>query len=394
MGKTLYIIDGYAQIFRAYYAIRTPMQSPNTGEPTNAVFGFTGMLLKLLAQHSPDYVIVAVDAPGRTFRDDLYRQYLELHPAHAATFAAQEEAKQQAIAQGQAAPQTETPQLEAPQPETPTPAEVGTGEPAPVPRYESYKGTRQATPDALSAQIERIFEVIDTLGIPIIGKRGLEADDVIATLVQQTLDDPAYKDVDIRIISRDKDLEQLLGERVALFDVHTNVTLDAPGLQASKGITPAQVVDVMALTGDTVDNVPGVEGIGLKTAAQLIQQWGDVESLMANLDQIKGKRREMLERARPFLPISKQMVTLKRDAELPFPLADVLRDAQMRPPDLQTVLPLFQELGFNRYQEEARRLAAPRAPTPVETKTDAPKNTRKQKQAASKATDENEAEGG
>lgn len=351
MAKTLYIIDGYAQIFRAYYAIRTPMHSPTTGELTNAVFGFTGMLLKLLALHSPDYVIVAVDAPGRTFRDDLYRQYLELHPAHAATFAAQQEATDA----GEAAPADTMPQPETPRPEA---GEAPTSE-TPAVRYESYKGTRQATPDGLSAQIERIFEVIDTLGIPIIGKRGLEADDVIATLVQQTLDDPAYADIDIRIISRDKDLEQLLGERVALFDVHTNVTLDAPALHASKGITPEQVIDVMALTGDTVDNVPGVEGIGLKTAAQLIQQYGDVENLLANLDKIKGKRREMLERARPFLPISKQMVTLKRDAELPFPLPDVLRDAQTRTLDLPTVLSLFQELGFNRYQDEARRLAAP-----------------------------------
>ncbi len=361
MAKTLYIIDGYAQIFRAYYAIRTPMHSPTTGELTNAVFGFTGMLLKLLALHSPDYVIVAVDAPGRTFRDDLYRQYLELHPAHAAAFAAQqEEARQQALAQGEAAPQLETPQIETPTPEV---GEAPTAE-TPTARYESYKGTRQATPDGLSAQIERIFEVIDTLGIPIIGKRGLEADDVIATLVQQTLDDPSCADIDIRIISRDKDLEQLLGERVALFDVHTNVTLDAPALHATKGITPEQVIDVMALTGDTVDNVPGVEGIGLKTAAQLIQQYGDVENLLANLDKIKGKRREMLERARPFLPISKQMVTLKRDAELPFPLPDVLRDAQTRTLDLPTVLPLFQELGFNRYQDEARRLAVAFATAP------------------------------
>ena len=352
MPKTLYIIDGYAQIFRAYYAIRTPMQSPNTGEPTNAVFGFTGMLLKLLALHQPDYVIVALDAPGRTFRDDLYRQYLELHPANA-PFALPPDT-QAADTTGDASEgsgeESKTPLPEIPSGETPT-VEAG------VARYAQYKGTRQATPDSLSAQIYRILEVIDTFNIPILGQPGLEADDVIATLVQKILDNPAHGDLNIRIISRDKDLEQLLHERVALFDVHTNETLDVAGLQTSKGISPSQVVDVMALTGDTVDNVPGVEGIGLKTAVQLVKQFGDVETLLQSLDQIKGKRRENLEKARPFLPISKQMVTLKRDADLPFPLEGVLQDARTRSLDLQALLTLFQELGFNRYQEEARRLA-------------------------------------
>ena len=349
MPKTLYIIDGYAQVFRAYYAIRTPMQSPHTGEPTNAVFGFTGMLLKLLALHRPDYVIVALDAPGKTFRDDLYKRYLELHPANTGMAGTQGDAPLSGDGAGENEPQAEVSPVE----ET---GAVGPPDPN-AGRYAVYKGTRQATPDALSAQIYRILEVVDTLNIPIIGQPGLEADDVIACLVQQTLDSPDYADVDIRILSNDKDLEQLLNARVSIFNVYTNEMLDVAGLQNNKGISPGQVVDVMALTGDTVDNVPGVEGIGLKTAAQLIQQFGNIENLLQNLDQIKGKRRENLEKARPYLPISKQMVTLKRDAELPFPLDGVLKDAQVQPPDLETLLPLFQELGFNRYQEEARRLA-------------------------------------
>src|ERR1019366_1180248 len=132
----LYLIDGYAQIFRAFYAIRTAMRSPETSEPTNAVFGFTGMLFKLLTQFQPDYVAVAIDVPGRTFRDDLYTQYLELHPANAGAVPAAAEPL----------PGTEPPSIVG--------ADIGeSGEPPiagpPQGRYVEYKGTRQATPDEL-----------------------------------------------------------------------------------------------------------------------------------------------------------------------------------------------------------------------------------------------------
>src|SRR5438309_4696904 len=290
MPETLYLIDGHAQIFRAYYAIRGGLRSPITGEPTGAVFGFTGMLLKLLSQFHPHYVVVAIDMPGKTFRDDLYDQ---------------------------------------------------------------YKGTRQAAPDDLPAQIPRILEVTELFGIPVTGEAGLEADDVIASITERVLNDPTCADVDIRIVSKDKDLEQLLGERVTMFDIHTDTTIDVASLWENKGITPSQVIDVLALTGDTVDNVPGVEGIGPRTAAQLIQQFGSIDGILANLDQIKGKRRENIEKARDLLSLSRQLVTLKRDADVPFSL----EAARIRPINLPTIIPLFQQLGFNRYQDEVRRLA-------------------------------------
>ena len=317
------------------------MFSPDTGEPTNAVFGFTGMLLKMLSKFQPDYVAVAIDAPGKTFRDDLYLQYLRLHPANA----------------GFSLPVVEKEVYGGPVDPLGGGEEQAAGEAGTVEtgRYMEYKGTRNATPDDLTYQIDRIFQVIQAFGIPIIGQSGIEADDVIATLVQQILDDPDKQDVHIRIVSKDKDLEQLLCDRVSIFDVHTDITRDVAGLQADKGITPAQVVDVMALTGDTVDNVPGVEGIGLKTAAQLVRQFGSMEGVLENLEQIKGKKRENLEKAREFLPISKAMVTLKRDADLPF----ALETARIKALDVDRLITLFQLLGFNRYQEEARRLATP-----------------------------------
>lgn len=327
MPETLYLIDGYAQIFRAYYAIRSGMHSPVTSEPTHAVFGFTGMLLKLFSEFDPHYVVVAMDAPGRTFRDTLYEGYQQL----------KSEAQEPALPAEEGAVSVLPPPVVTPEEE----------------RRAQYKGTRNATPDDLTAQVPRIFEVIEGFGIPILGQPGLEADDVIATITQRILDDPALSDVHIRILSKDKDLEQLIGERVSLFDIHTDTLLDRAALLASKGITPEQVIEVLALTGDTVDNIPGVNGIGPKTAAQLIQQYGSIEGIYEHIAEIKGKRRENLEQARAHLPLSRQLVTLERHADFPFSL----EAARVRPPDLNRLLTTFRQLGFNRFQQEAQSLA-------------------------------------
>jgi DNA polymerase I len=329
MPETLYLIDGYAQIFRAYYAIRSGMRSPVTSEPTNAVFGFTGMLFRLFSELDPDYVVVAIDAPGRTFRDDLYGQYREGKQA-----------------------ETASPDADAEIALLPASGVVSAEE-----RRAQYKGTREATPDDLNAQVPRIFEVIEGFGAPIVQQEGLEADDVIATIVQRILDNPAYNDIHIRIISKDKDLEQLIGDRVSLFDIHTDTIIDRAALLENKGITPEQVVDMLTLMGDTVDNIPGVEGIGPKTAAQLIQQYGSLEGIFEHIEEIKGKRRENLEKARAHLPLSRQLVTLERQGDFPFSLDT----ARVRPLDLNRLTTLFRQLGFNRYQQEAEHLAEAQA---------------------------------
>lgn len=290
MSKTLYLIDGFAQIFRAYYAIRNGMQSPVTGEPTHAVFGFTGMLLKLFNELKPDYVVVAVDAPGKTFRDEMYSE---------------------------------------------------------------YKATRDETPADLTAQIPRVFELVEGFGVPVIGKEGLEADDVIATITEKVLNDPNCQDVRIRIVSRDKDLEQLIGERVTLYDIHKDEEIDEATLWEKRGVKPHQVIDLLALVGDTADNVPGVPGIGPKTAAKLVQEYGGIDGLLENIDEIKGKRRENLEAAKETLPLARTLVTLKRDGDVPFDL----ESAKTGRIDVQKLLSLFQQLGFRRYQDEVRKLA-------------------------------------
>ena len=287
---TLYIIDTHAEIFRAYYAIRGGLTSSITGEATHAVFGFAGTLIRILMELEAKYIVAAIDTPGDTFRNELYSE---------------------------------------------------------------YKANRSPAPDDLVSQIHRILQLLDAFGILTLGKPELEADDIIASVTQAVLDDPEALDVDVSIISRDKDLEQLLGDRVTMLDLHNDKIIDERSLWETKGIKPSQVVDVLALMGDTSDNVPGVEKVGLKTAAQLIQQYGSIDGIFENIDEIKGKRRENLEKAQSQLPLSKQLVTLIRDADLDFSL----EQARVKPLDLQKIRPLLQELELRRYEQVVTKLA-------------------------------------
>ncbi len=308
---TVYIIDTHAEIFRAYYAIRSGLTSSITGEATHAVFGVAGTLIRILTQLQAKYIVAAIDTPGDTFRNELYSQ---------------------------------------------------------------YKANRSPAPDDLVTQIHRILQLLEAFGILTLGKPELEADDIIASVTQTILDDPEARDVDVTIISKDKDLEQLLGDRVTMLDLHNDKIIDEQTLWETKGIKPSQVVDALALMGDTSDNVPGVKKIGLKTAAHLIQQYGSIEGIFENIDEIKGKRRENLEKARSQLDLSRRLVTLKRDATLDFSI----EQARVKPLNLQKILPLFQELELKRYEQVVTELAggdATSAVTPTPT-------TRKERVAA------------
>ena len=318
--KTLYLIDGHAQFFRAFHAIRTPMTSPVTKEPTNATFGFIGMILKLLRELKPDYVAVAIDVSHDrgTFRSQL---------------------------------------------------------------YPDYKATRAEPPETLGPQIERCISILKAIGIPVIGVEGFEADDVIATIADQVAKDgerlehePA-EPLKLRIVSKDKDLAQLLADgKVEMYDIHTAELLDVARLKADKGITPEQVIDTLALSGDTVDNVPGVPGIGPKTAAELIAEWGTLDNLLANADKIKGKRGENIRNTAPLLPLSKQLVTLRKDA----PVTLNLRDAEVKNFPLARLEPILVELGFNRYQTELKTLLGAPTDAPLaQTSAPAPRRSSK-----------------
>ncbi len=310
---TLYLIDGYAQFFRAYHAIRTPMSSPVTKEPTNMTFGFVGMLLKLLRGEGkvmqasggkPDYVAVALDVSGDrgTFRSQL-------------------------------------------DPE--------------------YKAHRPPPPEDLFPQVERCLAILKEIGVPVIGAEGFEADDVMATLATRL--GAERPDLTIRMISKDKDLKQLLRKGssheatkarsgddggVELFDIHTDIAFGEDELERDTGLRPSQVVDMLALMGDSVDNVPGVEGVGEKTAAMLVKEYGTLDALIARAGEIKGKRGEKIREAIPKLGLSRELVTLRRDVPCEF----ALEGASTCGFKVARLLPILKELGFNRFQDEVRAL--------------------------------------
>ncbi|MBU6391293.1 MAG: DNA polymerase I [Planctomycetes bacterium] len=154
--------------------------------------------------------------------------------------------------------------------------------------YSEYKANRKPTPDELQVQIPLIYKIIRAYHIPIYAAKGYEADDVISSLVKVLSD----KHVEIVIVTSDKDMEQLLSPRVKIFNAKKNKMIDQEVLFREKGIRPVQVVDMLALSGDAVDNVPGVPGIGEKTALELIQKWGSLESVLTNIDHISGKKRQ------------------------------------------------------------------------------------------------------
>ncbi|MEM1107150.1 MAG: DNA polymerase I [Planctomycetota bacterium] len=306
-GRTLYLIDGHAQMFRAYHAIRGGMTSPITGEPTNATFAFAGLLLKLFDQYKPKYVAMAIDSNDKaTFRHEIYPE---------------------------------------------------------------YKGNRGEPPEDFAPQIPTMLEVARLMGIPILEVPGDEADDIMATLaVRLTTEDDATR---VRLVAKDKDLEQVLSDRVTLFDAHTDVELDVAGLKDKRGITPEQVIDYQTLIGDSTDNVPGVKGIGPKTATKLLDQFGSVANLLDNLDQLKGKQKENLENAKAdgSIELTRQLVTLKKDTVVDFELADAAVD--LATIDANKLDDLFQQLGFNRHRADLKKLLnapEPKAPKPVKSK--------------------------
>ena len=293
----LYLIDGHAQMFRAFFAIRTTMTSPVTGEPTNALFAFAGMLIKLYRDFTPTHVAMVTDGEGPTFRDELFDQ---------------------------------------------------------------YKANREAPPEDFEKQIPRMLEMAELFGIPVITIDGVEADDVMATLatrVEAGEFDDDLPDLRLRLVAKDKDLEQVLSTRVELCDLQTDTYLDVDALKEKRGISPERVIDYQALIGDATDNVSGVKGIGPKTAAKLIDQFGSLDHLIENTDQLKGKQKENLEHAIESgqLELSRKLVTLKTDVDVELDL-DACETRGLDKLDGPAILTLFRELGFNRHVKDLKEL--------------------------------------
>ncbi|MBN2338171.1 MAG: DNA polymerase I [Acidobacteria bacterium] len=278
--KRFFLVDGMSHIYRAYYAIRGLGNS--RGIPTNAVYGFTSMLRKLVEEQKPDYIGVAFDLEGPTVRHE---------------------------------------------------------------RYGAYKATRKPMPADLVEQIPYIRRVCEAFHIPVIGCQGYEADDVIGTLARQA----AERDLESVIVTSDKDMLQLVSDRVVVFDAMKDRFLGPPEVEEKLGVLPEQVPDLLGLWGDASDNVPGAPGIGEKGARELIRDFGSIENLLRNRDRVKKKAHQAsLRDHEEQILMSRELVTIHLD----LPIELDLESLALRPPDRQAAFALFSELEFKALMEE------------------------------------------
>lgn len=292
--RKLLLIDGMSNVFRAFYGIR---RLSRQGLPTNAIFGFTTMLRKVLNDEQPDYIAVVFDSAEPTFRHQMYAE---------------------------------------------------------------YKANRAAMPDELATQMPYIFRVCEALRIPIIQQPGYEADDLIGTMARQAVD----QGLDVVIVSNDKDLCQLVNDHVIVIkaDQQTRIVLDARGVEQRLGVPPSQVVDVLALWGDSSDNIPGAPGIGEKGSVQIIKQFGSLEKALAGWEQVERKSyRESLRDHRDLILTSRELVRIKTDVPLEIDWTALER----RPPDQAKAYALFTELDFTSLLKDFtdERIVSAAAPT-------------------------------
>ncbi len=210
--------------------------------------------------------------------------------------------------------------------------------------YEQYKATRPPMPEELASQIEPLHEIVEAMGLPLLMIPGVEADDVIGTLALEA----GQAGLRTVISTGDKDMAQLVDEHTSLINTMNHLRLDRAGVEKKFGVTPEQIVDYLTLVGDTADNVPGVPKVGPKTAAKWLRQYGSLEGVIAHAGDIKGKVGDNLRKALDTLPLSRELVTIRRDVDL-----DVTPEAlQLREPDLPRLQELYRRLEFRTWLEE------------------------------------------
>jgi DNA polymerase-1 len=290
-----YIVDGHSHLFRAYHAVG--YLSTSRGVPSHAVLILSTMLWKLIREEQPEYLGIAWDPPGPTFRDALFTE---------------------------------------------------------------YKATRTAMPDDLARQIPYVRRLFEALRVPVVEVPGYEADDVLATLVERA----RAHGVEVVIVTGDKDLLQLVGPAVRVLSVlgrtGERVVYDEARVRERWGVGPAQIPDVLALMGDSIDNIPGVHGVGEKTAVKLVTQFGSVERLYENLSLVGGKLRETLAAGRKAALLSRELATLNRQVPLEFDLERFRRVE----PDWPKLRALWMEMEFTRLLKELPAMTV--APAPAE----------------------------
>ncbi len=269
--RTLVLVDGSSYLYRAFHAL--PPLANSKGEPTGAVLGVLNMLAKLLKEQDPPLIGVVFDAPGKTFRDELFAE---------------------------------------------------------------YKAHRPPMPDDLRAQVEPLIESVEALGLPLLRVPGVEADDVIGTLARRA----AAGGLRVLISTGDKDMAQLVDERITLVNTMTDSALDRAGVKVKFDVYPEQIVDYLALVGDSSDNIPGVPKVGPKTAAKWLNQYTTVDNLLAHQDEVEGKVGESLRAHTADLALSRQLATINCELEL------ALRpdELQRRDPDTERLRELYTRL--------------------------------------------------
>ncbi len=287
MAQTVLLVDAYALIYRAYFAIRS-LTGPR-GEPVNAIFGFTKTLRKLLTDYRPSHAAAVFDLGPP-------RERLSVLP--------------------------------------------------------TYKAHRPPTPPELDAQLPAIREMLQAMRLPIVEIEGEEADDIIATLATRA----TLAGATALIASSDKDFMQLVGPQVRLIrpDSKEAVPGDAAYVEARYGVNPEQIVDLLCLVGDAVDNIPGVPGVGEKTAADLLRTYRSLDNLLAHAGELpKPKLREAIMSRADLLRLNRELIRLRTNLPLPVELEDL----RIKPPDQPKLTALLGQLGFKSLLAEVEREA-------------------------------------
>jgi DNA polymerase-1 len=284
----LVLVDGSSYVYRAFHAL--PPLSTSRGEPTGAVLGVMNMLLKFLKDYQPRRIAVVFDAPGKTFRDELFA---------------------------------------------------------------AYKEHRPGMPDDLRAQVGPLLEIIRALGLPLLRIPGVEADDVIGTLACRA----SRAGQTVLISTGDKDMAQLVNGSITLINTMTNAVLDREGVKLKFDVYPEQMVDYIALIGDTIDNIPGIDKVGPKTAAKLLQRYGGLDELIGRIAEVPGKVGDNLREGLATLELSRRLATIRTDLDLPLSIDELVPAA----PDIPAVRALYERFELRGLLRQLEAGGAPGA---------------------------------
>ncbi|MBN2090048.1 DNA polymerase I, partial [candidate division KSB1 bacterium] len=275
-----FIVDGTALAYRSYYAFKNNPLINSKGENTSAPYAFTRVLIKIIEEEKPDYLAIAFDLSGPTFRHE---------------------------------------------------------------SYNAYKANRKPMPDDLAEQLPRIRQVVETYGIPIVELQGYEADDVIGTLAKKA----EQQGVHTYMVTGDKDLMQLISPQVWMYNLKRvgdePEIIDSERVKSKMGVPPERIIDYLSLMGDSVDNIPGAKGVGEKSARELLQEYGSLEKIIENCDNISNKRvREGIKSNIDLVLLSRQLATIETNV----PIDTDLERLKYHEANPETLLKLFTELEF------------------------------------------------